>query len=173
MSEKADAGLSGQIHPQSVVWEKPRIIGVQRHASWTIGSSHRDRHIGPARPSRNQIVLLVVLVIVLVIENGKPRTRTRTSRNNYNLRGKTKLSWMALQRSRDTIPGSAGVSPASSGLQFTTGRRDACAPRRFMGRSASHPTVATVFCRKPHPARKPLKRLGSKVRAGHRTEVRC
>ncbi len=33
---------------------------------------------------------------------------------------------------RDTTPGSAGVSPASSGLQFPTGRRDAGAPRRFM-----------------------------------------
>ena len=38
---------------------------------------------------------------------------------------------------RDTIPGSAGVSPASSGLQFPTGRRDAGAPRRSIGRGAS------------------------------------
>ncbi len=35
---------------------------------------------------------------------------------------------------RGTISGSAGVPPASSGLQFPTGRRDAGAPRRFMER---------------------------------------
>jgi hypothetical protein len=36
---------------------------------------------------------------------------------------------------RDTIPGSAGVSPASSGFRLPTGRRDTGAPRRFMGRA--------------------------------------
>jgi len=33
---------------------------------------------------------------------------------------------------RGTVPGSAGVSPASSGFRLPTGRRDAGAPRRFM-----------------------------------------
>ena len=35
---------------------------------------------------------------------------------------------------RGAIPGSAGVSPASSDFWLPTGRRDAGAPRRFMGR---------------------------------------
>ena len=35
---------------------------------------------------------------------------------------------------RDTIPGRAGVQPASSGFRLPTGRRDAGAPGRFMGR---------------------------------------
>ena len=34
---------------------------------------------------------------------------------------------------RGAIPGSAGVSPASSDFRFATGRRDAGAPRRFRG----------------------------------------
>ena len=36
--------------------------------------------------------------------------------------------------SRGTVPGSAGVSPASASFRLPTGRRDAGAPRRFMGR---------------------------------------
>ena len=36
---------------------------------------------------------------------------------------------------RSTIPGSAGVPPANSGFRLPTGRRDAGAPRRFMGRA--------------------------------------
>jgi hypothetical protein len=32
-----------------------------------------------------------------------------------------------------TVPGIAGVSPASSGFRLPTGRRDAGAPRRFRG----------------------------------------
>ena len=40
-----------------------------------------------------------------------------------------------LPPNRGTIPGSAGVSPASSGFRLPTGRRDASAPRRFMERA--------------------------------------
>jgi len=41
---------------------------------------------------------------------------------------------------RGAVPGSAGVSSASFGLQFPTGRRDAGAPRRFIerGKQASN-----------------------------------
>jgi len=40
--------------------------------------------------------------------------------------------WMRIgTRNRSTVPGSAGVSPASSGFRLPTGRRDAGAPRRL------------------------------------------
>ena len=41
---------------------------------------------------------------------------------------------VVVPRNRGAIPGSAGVSPASSGFRLPTGRRDAGAPRRFMER---------------------------------------
>ena len=39
---------------------------------------------------------------------------------------------------RGTVPGSAGVSPASFGFRLPTGRQDAGAPRRFMERASAN-----------------------------------
>jgi hypothetical protein len=42
---------------------------------------------------------------------------------------------LALTMNRGIVPGSAGVSPASSLFRLPTGRRDAGAPKRFMRRA--------------------------------------
>ena len=53
---------------------------------------------------------------------------------------------------RGTVPGSAGVSPASSGFRLPTGRRDAGAPRRFMSRVGVRRPIIQAQIPSPQPS---------------------